>query len=396
MQSTVAGVMSNFTANRVIASRGGGLFLNSSTARVVITDSLFQSNLAYYVGGGIYTATPNAVLRRVSVAGNSVRGAFPYAGGIAAEVLSEGTLVIDQSRVEGNTVTQTSGAEAASSKAFATDAVNLLGQLKGGGLYVVCPPGVTFRVNITSSRFLMNQADSGSFIAAPGSGTIVLDVRTTLFSQNVAANDGGAHLGDNVTSTWDACTFQSNVAADGAAFYLNGTLSSTTVTNSLFIGNQAGQGACAAVANSHVVSMRGCNMTGNTAFGGAVFHADELAPGLNLTQLVRPSALWLSGNTAAYGWFMSVHKAYADIPLCGDCTVSRGNAATSGPYPIGTVPATYSVTAPGTVKSGGYLLLKCVPPLRMHVRRLPCPDVCAESASRTDLANASVHCSRYQ
>lgn len=199
--SSGLGPTTSFVGNRVIASRGGALFVNGSTSRVSISDAIFTSNLAYYVGGGLYFSSPNTTLRRVWVTNNFVRGAFPYAGGIAAEVLGHGTMTLDECLVDGNAVTRTSGAEAASSKAFAQDSVNLLGQLKGGGLYVVCPPGVTFRVVITGSRFNRNQAESGSFLAAPGSGSVELSVSRTDFIGNVASLEGGAYLGDNVRRT---------------------------------------------------------------------------------------------------------------------------------------------------------------------------------------------------
>lgn len=346
-----------FVGNRVIGSRAGALFANSSTARVEIADSVFQANQAYYIGGGLYLATPNVALRRVQCVGNAVRGAFPYAGGVAAEVLAAGTMTIEDTLFDGNVVAQTSGVEAASSKAFATDAVNLLGQLKGGGLYVVSPPDVNFRVAILRSRFARNRADSGSFIAAPGSGDIFFDVRDSEFVGNVAADGGGAYLGDNVTSTWSGCTFEANEADSGAALHLNGTLSSARVTESVFARNEAAQGAVASVSQSHALAMSKCNVTGNTAFGGAVFHVEEPTPGLALTQLLNVSSLALSGNTAAAGWFLFLHEARDDLPQCADCAVAASNAATSGPYPVGTLPATYVVSAPEGVKSGGYLLL---------------------------------------
>lgn len=182
----------------------------------------------------------------------------------------------------------------------------------------------------------------------------------TIFTSVSPSECPAPPLSPQVTSTFDSCSFSANLADTGAGLFLNGSRSVTTVTNSAFYLNNADTGAVATVSGSHALSLRSCNITANKAFGGAVFHAETINPALNLTQLISASQLTLSGNTAAAGWFLFLHEAHSNLPQCTDCNVSRTNAATSGPYPIGTVPSTYTVVAPTGVKSGGYLQLRRV------------------------------------
>lgn len=116
----------------------------------------------------------------------------------------------------------------------------MFGRGKAGALYLVAGSGVSLRVSTTNSTFSNNSAALGSFLAAPGAGSVELEMESVVAVGNNASDSGGAFLGSFVRSNWTRCTFRWNVAAVfGAALRVVGEEAATEASGCLFESNRA-------------------------------------------------------------------------------------------------------------------------------------------------------------
>jgi CSLREA domain-containing protein len=108
-------------------------------------------------------------------------------------------------------------------------------------------------LTVQNSKFINNfAADEGGAIFTNDEGGCINDAarvtvsQNTLFRNNEAENDGGAmaNQGENSHQNINGATFRNNFAADfgGAVAHQGDDDSSTSITNSKFIGNTAGFG----------------------------------------------------------------------------------------------------------------------------------------------------------
>jgi predicted outer membrane repeat protein len=135
----------------------------------------------------------------------------------------------------------------------------------GGGVYVE-----NAHADITNSRFDSNTAnEAGALMLFNGTAT----VSDTTFVNNDGGGQGGAILTYQVAITLNKCVFDSNTASRGGAVAIReGTGGS--ITNSLFIGNSAGDHGGAINYESQLnASIANCTFVDNTAAtrGGGVF-----------------------------------------------------------------------------------------------------------------------------
>ncbi len=215
--------------------------------------------------------------------GNSLGGS-----GIRSNVSSSAELIIENSTVTNNT---TSGA--------------------GGGLFV---SGQLSRLTVDRCIFSDNQASSlisfgGAIsISTANSPDIIIDIQASLFSNNIASDNGGAIDNSSVSGTLqiDRCLFVGNQVTDtntnngGGALSLS--LSGTTfIRHSSFENNTSGRDGGAIqrhspsfVLSGNFLTIEHCSITGNSAGdrGGGIFDLDG-GPGLTT---IRNTTI--SGNRA--------------------------------------------------------------------------------------------------
>jgi predicted outer membrane repeat protein len=124
-----------------------------------------------------------------------------------------------------------------------------------------------------------------------------LTVKNCIFTNNSAAEDGGAVYSIDASPAFSGCTFSNNSTSgyDGGAIYNESIYGSASLalTDCSFTGNTARHngGAIANSGQSNVMAIRDCNISGNTAnHGGAIYGSLSSQTIVNST---------ISGNTSS-------------------------------------------------------------------------------------------------
>ena len=176
-RSIVSGNSANF---------GGGLRISSPRARAVISDSLFQDNVAAHTGGAIEAGT----MTSFRVSGSAFVGnatGEPYGGGLYYTGSSDAaadTAIIENTTFSANRTTHPAGAASALA-------------ISGG------------RTIVRNTTFAMNRVAPGSASPAPRSGAVwvagtatTVDFASTLFDDNSSGNQASlADLAHESTSS---------------------------------------------------------------------------------------------------------------------------------------------------------------------------------------------------
>lgn len=232
------------------AYQGGGIYNDGGT--LTLTDSTVASNTALYQdggGGGIFNnagtvhITGGAVRDNVTTSDEGQSGGGFYNNG--------GTLTIDGNAVfSGNTASgRFGGGGAIYNKGGgvtiedATFSNNHQYHSSGSGGAITNNAGT---VQITRSVLELNSAPVGGAIENSDGGT--LKVYSSTFARNDATSSidlgrGGAIWNLESTVEITGSTFDSNTSEAGGAIYAQYPAAKTTIVNSTFSGNSAGEGA---------------------------------------------------------------------------------------------------------------------------------------------------------
>ena len=249
-----------FTGNQATGnatqSAGGAIMINKEDAHdVTINDSAFTENKADVAGGAILQMDGS----KATITLNNTTFTNNQAGAEGGAVVSDSTLLVNNSSFTGNKTTSTK--TGASETADDTD--------DGGGAIMMYDES---NATITGSVFQKNE--SGTFGGAistrsgASSDKSSLKVENSVFEGNKAANRGGA-INATVGATIQNSQFTANESANGGAIYNHAAV--ITVKDSTFTGNKAGtKGGAIFNANKAVLNLEGNNtFADNTANGVA-------------------------------------------------------------------------------------------------------------------------------
>ena len=236
------------------AAQGAQLYNEGTT---VISDVAMAGNTATDKGGAIFNsddktgAKGDLTLNNVDLKGNKAN--------FGGAIWNEGTLTVNDGSFEGNTATTAAGA---------------IYNAAGAKLTV---DGVTFANNSSAKAGAINNYD----------GTVAISDST------FKGNDAGKSMGGAVTNTSGSApgksiititgsTFEGNKAGNGGAVW-NGTYGQVGITDSTFKGNTAvaGIGQGGAITNANAMTITGGSFANNTAnySGGAIYNGAHAATG---------------------------------------------------------------------------------------------------------------------
>jgi CSLREA domain-containing protein len=219
--------LSHLTIANGYSDTFGGAISNSGT--LVITNSVFSGNDAYYYGGGISNSGTLTIANSTFSGNTAGRGG----GGI---YLDGGTLTITSSTFSSNSA---SGGEGGGISVFSgsltiTDSTfshNSASLGSGGGIY-----NTVGTLTITNSTFLENTSNFGE-----GGGiynNYSLTVKSSTFTSNGAGSGGGIFNSGSYLTVAN-CTFSGNNASANGGGVLNTDHGDLIVVNSTFSGNSA-------------------------------------------------------------------------------------------------------------------------------------------------------------
>ncbi len=247
---------SSFTNNQAVdpaLGYGGALYVEYGTA--IVRDSVFFANSAHF-GGAVYAAPNNASITLEGSASSS-----PYAGKL---------------QLNANTASEDGGAI----------------YNKGGA------------ISINSAVITVNRTPTQTPLAGYGGGIYnegVLTLTNSILSQNEGRYGGGVFVGISVTgarASIDHTLFLRNVSGNlGGGLYTNLITTTVTISDSVFLGNnaRAGGGLARSNANLHVFNS---SFTQNTAeLGGGLLLSAVPSPSSG--PYVRVQSVTVSGNTAS-------------------------------------------------------------------------------------------------
>lgn len=238
------------------AAQGAQLYNEGTT---VISNVAMAGNTATDKGGAIFNsddktgAKGDLTLNNVDLKGNNAN--------FGGAIWNEGTLTVNGGSFEDNTAKSAAGA--IYNAADATLTVD----------------GVTFTNNSSAKAGAINNYDG----------------KVTISDSTFKGNDAGKSMGGAVTNTSGSApgksiititgsTFESNTAGNGGAVW-NGTYGKVTITDSTFKDNKAlakdGQGQGGAITNANAMTITGGSFANNTAnySGGAIYNGAHAAPG---------------------------------------------------------------------------------------------------------------------
>ena len=233
-------VLNNITMQNGKTSGGepgaNGGAINSSAANLVINNCIMKNNASGGRGGGLYVGGGTTTLNNCIVTNNTSTN---EGGGISTE---ENAIVnINYTTISNNTA-----------------------PINGGG--VDGNSGTT--ISISNSTISNNT--SGTQGGAVSTAGVSFSVTNSTIFGNSSVNNGGACSVDP-PSTFTNCTFMNNTCSNGpgGALLLDGT--SSVITNTIFIGNQAlgTMGAGGAISGSCVtLTLNASIIAGNTQTTG--------------------------------------------------------------------------------------------------------------------------------
>lgn len=264
---------------QLIPGLGGALYVE--TGSLTIRDSTLFSNLAQTDGGGIWNATGNLDMQRVTVQSNEAHGGDEDPAVITGGggLYNEGSATIVDSRFYSNLANGENGA--------------------GGGIL-----HVSGTLEVSGTEIGRNDATFGGGIDNGGS----LDLSQVFLgapqieSRNIAGDDGGG-LRNRGDATFVDSTIAYNDGADGGGIWNDGSL---TVTNSTFANNRAlgdddskGDGGALFQADNGTTTLSFVTLAGNSAEGdGGDVAKAEAAAAVEVTDSIVAKAAMDSVNAS--------------------------------------------------------------------------------------------------
>jgi hypothetical protein len=285
-------------------------------------------------GGGILNAG-TLTLSNATVSGNLVYGGagdFDFGGGI----YNSGTLTVQNSTVTGNvaygytpdiaTPTAGWGGGIYNSGTLTVTGITISANAAntGGGLF-----------NNDGTAMVSNSTLSGNTVYGPGGAISIgggaVTVNSSTLAGNTAYGDGGSIRIVSGTLTVNSSTLSANTAsgpyAAGGAICIDGGMVTVTVDTSTLAGNHADYYG-GAIYNLGTLTVRNCTIAGNTAsLIGGISNGD---PNTTWPATLNMRNTILAGNTDGYGRPDDLYGSLASsgYNLIGDGSWGDGFAAT--------------------------------------------------------------------
>lgn len=302
------------TINANHANSGGGMYSDTCTGTLSVSNSTFSGNQAHYQGGGMQNEGCTVTLSNVIFSGNDAFDSSGDGGGMANFYSSNVTL--SHVTFTENTAVDCGGAMYNNNSTInvSTSAFTDNGAEQGGGVY-----------NDSGTMSMSRSTLTGNDVTYDGGGMYVTGNTLTLsdvdFVSNTSLDSGGGFMGINSASTLNRINFENNSASDsGAGAYLEGGTpiftdikftansssytgggltnygSSPTLTNVTFSENNAvNGGGLANWVGSHP-KLRNVTFSANTADNGAAIYNFQSILEIYSATLTLNSASGLGGG----------------------------------------------------------------------------------------------------
>ncbi|MFI5378808.1 MAG: SdrD B-like domain-containing protein [Tepidisphaerales bacterium] len=220
------------TVSSPFANAGGGMLVWFGSP--TISNCTFDSNNAYDGGSGLFADHASPTLIDCTFSNNTSTAGSGFGGGAGFQT-STGTL--DGCIFDSNTA------------------------IEGGGLMAI-----SSSLTLSNTQFVNNNATIGGGLIDASSSTATLT--SCVFDTNTATYGGGMADVAGSSSTVDGSSFRGNSASvDGGAVYFNGDTNSTSVADSIFVGNVAQNGGGAIFNSSASPMLINCTIASNVANG---------------------------------------------------------------------------------------------------------------------------------
>ncbi len=255
---TNAAILDGFTiqdgnADKGLTKIGGGILVvalsSGISANPIIRNCMIQNNRAFSGAGMACISSDGGMVSPVVVNCNfSDNIASEKGGGILSQTDGGNTTLVFENTIFSNNRSQEGGAiclndQNANLSAYFTRCIFEANRAdKGGAVYNVVDGFMSLAPTFTDCEFISNHSDQGyggAFYNYSKNGFLNLSLNNTLFSENTAANYGGAianiTTGGQATPIIIGCKFEHNSANQGGALYnyvsggkINPKISSTT------------------------------------------------------------------------------------------------------------------------------------------------------------------------
>jgi hypothetical protein len=295
-----------------------------------MTDCLIRQNRSAGEGGGIYNVSAGLPsYTRVAFEDNATMGGtFTFGGGVYNGGL--GSLQYQDCSFTGNTAFRLGGAMYNEGTAtvtvvdtvFTGNAAEGDVATRGGAMYNNGAEPVVTDCEFYGNRVVGTNASGGAIYNTNNAPTLL----RCLFDGNESGRYGGGVYNIDSSTSFSDCAFLNNTAVnDGAAVYYRNT-STPSITDSLFVGNSAGVSGGAVFAYIDVgLSIDRCRFALNTARDGGALWLNTLLGSVSNSLFV--------GNEAVEGYAGSVHVGNTQTPVT-NCTF-YGNSAFNGGGVVG-------------------------------------------------------------
>jgi len=315
------GGVAGLTVSNNYSQYGGGLFVYSGIDFTIDTSTI-EYNEATEAGGGLTTSDGNVILSSTTISNNmtSVGSTAGWGGGLYTYLtdLSLTASTIDSNSAEYGAAMFIYGDLNVTPNSIALDQTSVSNNsatVTGGGAYI----SGSIELDLTSTDFSTNRAaNAAGFFIELGAA---LKATSSNVESNTAEVGGGAIVSSSTISSSSGLTFNNNSATSFAGgLYLldNAVVSGVTVTNnsSGFAGGVAMKNS-----NSEIIYLSNSDISSNSAtqFGGGLYAES----GLSITSVT------FDGNSAGtYGGGISVNSA--DSMAISGCTMTNNSAGSEG------------------------------------------------------------------
>ena len=287
---------------------GGGIYFNSSSSTLTISDKAEINGNSATNGGGIYIASGTlnmtggtigtlTISDKAEINGNSAK----YGAGV---YVNSGTMTMTGGTISGNTATNSGGGIHSIGNltiSGGTISGNKATSDGGGGIFscsTLTISGGTISDNTATSRgggicfstsrstltiTISGTAKINGNSATDGGGIYIYAGIATMtdgtISKNTATSDGGGvYIYDYCTAKMTGGTISDNTANNGGGICLNSTNSTLTISDTAEIGGNSATNGAGVYVNSGTMEMTGGTISNNTAStnGGGIYAKSDL------------------------------------------------------------------------------------------------------------------------
>ena len=256
------------------ADSGGALYLNGAQA-VTITGSAFTGNKSTVTSGGAIHAQGGIVL---TVKTSSFFGNTTTANGGAIALTGTGTsLLLAASTVSGNAGVEGGGIYAGLGAKLTVTGGTFIGNsasIGGGGIHTTGTGASAVDVSITGTLFQGNRADRGGAVETDGDGTVLVKAVRVIGNLATSNDGGGMYLRSASSLIVQSSLFSHNVAGDdGGGLIMDSTGAAVSrIIGTKFLDNYSGDEGGGFAIFGGTVEIKSSVITGNVAAlrGGGV------------------------------------------------------------------------------------------------------------------------------